>query len=140
MRDEFGLIETGIQDMNRYVMEFEHRDANNTDRRYLAVPWNCIITRCGFVVHHTVDSSALKATWGVDRFNTSMILFFDSDSSNEEELTILAAEPPGTTRWGITKSNNVYVAGQVLMSETRNPVSTTTGRRATTFIELQRTA
>ena len=141
MRDEFDLIEVGIDAMDRYTILTEHRDANNNDKRYIVTPWDCIVTRVGFVCHETVISSSLQAWWGDSTQSTATaILLADPDSTDGRTLTLSNASPAGSRRSSLTVDRNTFSAGDVISCRVNNPVGSTLGYKATSFIELQRTA
>jgi hypothetical protein len=139
MRDEFKLIETGIDKMDRYILLMEHRDAYNTDRRYITVPWDGTITRVGVVAHELVAGAALKGLFYIDTGTapSSQIVLSDADSSDNVTLSIFVGSAAGSRRSSETASNNTVSAGDVVSCRTNNSVSAATAN-ATSFIELAR--
>ena len=103
LRDEFALVETGIQVMNALPMTVNFEDINTAGSAYIVVPWSCKITKIYAVnaLANTTNPTVLTPKIASVAVTGGGLTFGATDA----EETVVSSTP--------TAANTVAVGGSI---------------------------
>lgn len=115
IRKEFEKIEAGIDAMNRFVLSVYIPDTTGTPKTFIAVPWDCHVTRMTFVAVDAIEASFSFWVRLANGVSSDYIFWVDESQSG---VFGNAGYPAGSTEAFVVDTsvndNYIFSAGDVI--------------------------
>jgi len=117
LRDEFALIEAGIEVLNRYALNAYFADLNTAQSLFVPVPFSCQIVLCTGAIHDANGTTDTIVTFEIG----GVLVVMDSNG----EMTFTSTAGAGSVAGATPASNNQVTVGTPIEVITDGGGSTT---------------